>query len=268
MKKLLVLAFVFFFWACGSVPITGRKQLNLMDGQQLQAMSLTQYQKALQQSKVITGTAESQRVKKVGQRLALAAEEYLRSKNQADLVKDFNWEFNLLQDDAVNAWCMPGGKVAFYTGIMPICETEVGVAVVMGHEIAHAIARHGNERMSQAMVQQAGGVMLAVALRDKPAETQALFNTAYGIGSSLAATLPFSRLHEREADELGLIFMAQAGYDPKEAPRFWERMKARSGGQQPPEFLSTHPSHENRVEHLNKKMGKAYTIYLKQKDKM
>jgi predicted Zn-dependent protease len=268
MKKILTLSLIMLFWACGTVPITGRRQLNLINGNELQALSLTQYQQTLRQSQVVSGTTQSEMIKRVGNRIADATEKYLQGKNQGELVQGFNWEFNLIKDNSINAWCMPGGKVAFYTGILPICATEEGVAVVMGHEIAHAIARHGAERMSQGLVQQAGGVALSVALRDKPAQTQQLFNTAYGIGSTLAGTLPFSRLHESEADELGLMFMAKAGYNPKEAPKFWQRMKQATGGSQTPEFLSTHPNHDKRIKNLNNKMGKAYTAFLKQQGKL
>ena len=178
-------------------------------------------------------------------------------------LKGFQWEFNTVESEEANAFCMPGGKVVFYTGILPICQDEAGVAVVMGHEVAHAIAKHGNERMSQGLVQQFGGVALSVALSDKPAQTQQLFQTAYGVGSQVGVMLPFSRLQESEADELGLIFMAMAGYDPHEAPKFWERMSAKSSGGAPPEFLSTHPSHETRIRKLNKAIPKAMEYYKK-----
>jgi predicted Zn-dependent protease len=164
----------------------------------------------------------------------------------------------------VNAWCMPGGKVVVYTGILPVTKNENGLAVVMGHEIAHAIAEHGNERMSQELLRQAGGVALTVALKDNPEETRNLWLAAYGLGSEVGVMLPFSRLHESEADHLGLIFMAMAGYDPREAPDFWTRM-AEAGGQKPPEFLSTHPSDETRISSLNNWMPEALKYYNKNK---
>ena len=186
-----------------------------------------------------------------------AVEKYMADNNLSDQLKGFNWEFNTVESDQVNAFCMPGGKVVFYTGILPICKDDAGVAVVMGHEVAHAIAKHGNERMSQGLIQQFGGVALSVAIADKPAETQQLFQTAYAVGSQVGVMLPFSRLQESEADDLGLIFMAMAGYDPHEAPKFWERMSANSGGSAPPEFMSTHPSHETRIKKLNAAIPKA-----------
>lgn len=261
-KSWLLFSLFFALSACKSVPLTNRRQLSFIPNSQLTSLSLDQYGQVLSSSKLLHNTPESEMVKRVGQRIAQAVEDYLRSKGHAEMIKDFNWEFNLIDDPSVNAWCMPGGKVAFYTGILPICNGEAGIAVVMGHEVAHAVARHGNERMSQALLQQAGGVALNVALRDQPEQTQQLYNSAYGIASQLGAILPFSRLHESEADEMGLIFMAMAGYDPREAPKFWERMAAGSGGA-PPEFLSTHPSHNRRVEDLNKNMAKAVVAYQK-----
>lgn len=262
MKKFLSLITVIVLSACSTVPLTGRKQIPLFPASQTQSMSYTQYAQVMKESKLSTNTQWTNWVKGSGSKIKTAVEQYLNQQNQAKVLKGYQWEFNLLEDNnTVNAWCMPGGKVAFYTGIMPICADEKGVAVVMGHEIAHAIARHGAERMSQSMAQQLGGVALTVALREKPAETQALFLGAYGVASQYGAMLPFSRLHESEADKLGLIFMAMAGYDPREAPKFWERMAAKSGGNAPPEFLSTHPSHSTRIANLNKWMPDALKHY-------
>ena len=199
-------------------------------------------------------------VKRVGKNIQEATTKFLTEKGYGELLKGYEWEFNLIESDQVNAFCMPGGKVAFYTGILPYCKDEVGVAVVMGHEVSHAIAEHGNERLSQQLVQQLGGVALAVAVNEKPAETQALCMAAYGVGTQYGVMLPFSRKHESEADELGLYFMALAGYNPTEAPKFWERM-SKSGGQKPPEFLSTHPSDETRISDLNAHMPKAMEYY-------
>lgn len=262
MKKYILLSFLFLLNACKTVPLTGRKQVSLIPGSQMKSMAVDQYRQVLSESKVIKGTAQANMVSSVGQKISVAVEEYLRKKGHAEMIKDFNWEFNLIDENVANAWCMPGGKVAFYTGIMPICADEAGVAVVMGHEIAHAIASHGSERMSQGLIQQFGGVALQVAIRDQPQQTQALYMTAYGVGSQYGAMLPFSRLHESEADEMGLVFMAMAGYDPREAPKFWERMAGQSGGSQPPEFLSTHPSHSTRIKDLNANMGEAMKYYL------
>ena len=262
MKKYLFLAFVFFIGSCKTVPLTGRKQLNLIPSNEIQSLSNDQYRQGMNESQLSNNTQWSNWVNEVGNDIKNGVEAYLRQEGQLELIEDYNWEFNLIKDDAtVNAWAMPGGKVAFYTGIMPICASKEGVAVVMGHEVAHAIARHGNERMSQGLVQQLGGVALAVAVRDKPAETQALYMSAYGVASQVGVLLPFSRTHESEADHLGLIFMAMAGYDPHEAPKFWQRMESQSGGAQPPEFLSTHPSHTTRINNLNKWMPEAMKYY-------
>ncbi len=260
MKRLITLAIIMFIGSCNTVPLTGRRQLNLLPGSQMLSLSNDQYSQVLNQAQVVKGTKDAQMVQSVGVKIKNAVEEYLKDNNEADLIEGYQWEFNLIQDDQINAWCMPGGKVAFYTGILPICQNENGIAVVMGHEVAHAIARHGNERMSQGLVQQFGGIALQVALSDKPQETQALYMQAYGIGSQVGVILPFSRTHESEADRLGLIFMAMAGYDPAGAPEFWKRMAAR-GGQAPPEFLSTHPSNDTRIKNLNKWMAEANKYY-------
>ena len=259
--KLFSLIFILAVMGCRTVPLTGRKQLSLMPSSQVQSMSYAQYDEVLKSSKVITGTEQSEMIKRVGNRIKDAVETYLEEHHSSKLLEGYEWEFNLIESETVNAWCMPGGKVAFYTGILPICQDEDGVAVVMGHEVAHAIARHGSERMSQGIVTQLGGVALAVALEDKPAETQALFLSAYGLGSQVGVLLPFSRMHESEADQMGLTFMAMAGYDPRNAPEFWTRMSTLSSGGQPPEFLSTHPSHSTRVENLNTWMPDAMKHY-------
>ncbi len=265
MKKYLLLATVLFLSACKTVPLTGRRQVSLIPGSQMNAMAVDQYQEVLNQSKVLTGTPEAQMIDRVGKRISEAVEQYLRDNGHAEMIADFDWEFNLIEEDVANAWCMPGGKVAFYTGILEVCKDETGVAVVMGHEVAHAVASHGSERMSQGLMQQLGGLALTAALNDKPAETQALYMAAYGIGSQYAAILPFSRLHESEADKMGLYFMGMAGYNPEEAPKFWERMAANSGGGAPPEFMSTHPSHNTRISDLNKNMAQAKQYYANSK---
>ena len=254
MKRYLILAFasLTILFGCNKVPLTGRKQLNMLPESNMLAMSLQSYQDFLDTSQVVTGTKEAKLVTKVGNRIATATENFLRKNGYSSRVKDFKWEFHLVQDKTANAWCMPGGKVVFYSGILPITQNEVGMAVVMGHEVAHAVARHGNERMSQGLAAQLGGVALSVALKDQPDQTQALFMTAYGAGATLGVILPYSRLQESEADQIGLIFMAMAGYDPHEAVAFWERM-AQMTGPQPPEFLSTHPSHQTRIKDIKEK---------------
>lgn len=243
--------------ACKKVPITGRKQVKLLPNSTLNSMSFTEYQKFLSSNPPSSNQQKAQQVQRVGRNIQRAVESYFRQKGQSKYLAGYKWEFNLVDDPAVNAWCMPGGKVVVYSGILPICQNDDGLAVVMGHEIAHAIANHGNERMSQGLVAQGGGVALSVALANKPQQTQQLFMQAYGVGAQVGAILPFSRLHESEADELGLIFMAMAGYNPDEGAPFWGRMAKASGGAAPPEFLSTHPSHSRRVNKLKAAVPKA-----------
>ncbi|MCB0793877.1 MAG: M48 family metallopeptidase [Flavobacteriales bacterium] len=246
--------------ACAKVPITGRKQMNLLAESEMMAMSVSAYQEFLGENAPLRENDQRvQMVRGIGDRLAKAANEYLSSVGASDRVAGFQWEFNVVEDPAVNAWCMPGGKVVVYTGILPVTQDEAGLAVVMGHEIAHAIARHGNERMSQGMMVQMGGMALDVALSQNPGLTNDLFLQSYGLGSQLGM-LAFSRKHETEADKMGLVFMAMAGYDPRNAPRFWERMSAGGGGA-PPELLSTHPSDETRVRDLEHFMPEALKYY-------
>jgi len=260
MQKTFSLLFLFLIvFACSKVPLTGRNQLALVGSDEIQPLVNEEYQKAIKSNKVLTGTAQGQEVVKVGKRISIAVEAYLRSEGYNELADSFTWEFNLLESDQVNAWCMPGGKVAFYTGIMPIAENEDGVAVVMGHEIAHAVASHSRERMSNGLIANFGMSVLSSAIGQNPTLTEAIFMQSVGMGSELGM-LSFSRRHELEADELGLIFMALAGYDPRHAPIFWERM-AITGGEAPPEFLSTHPGPENRIQKLNQNMDKAMEFY-------
>jgi predicted Zn-dependent protease len=237
---------------CNKVPFTGRKQLKLLPEGMLLSMGVDNYRQFLATHQVVNGTADADMVKRTGGRIAQSTEKLLTQVGQKEMADKFAWEFNLVKDPAANAWCMPGGKVVFYTGILPITLDENGMAVVMGHEIAHAVARHGNERMSQALAVTVGFAALDVALREKPEQTRNLFLAAYGLGATVGVMLPFSRKHESEADEIGLYLMAAAGYDPREAPKFWERM-ARLSPSQVPEFLSTHPSHETRIKDINEK---------------
>mgnify|MGYP002784393807 CR=1 FL=1 len=246
----LFVSLIILLTACKKVPITGRKQVTLLKESELVGMSEQEYRKFLSEHKVVKGTVDAQRVERIGREIAAAVEKFYRKNKMEEKLKDFAWEFNLVSDSTVNAWCMPGGKVVFYTGILPICADDDGLAVVMGHEIAHAVAQHGNERMSQGMMAQLGAVALSVATSSQPEATQNLFLQAYGAGASLGVLLPFSRKHESEADRLGLVFMAMAGYNPDKAPAFWERMSAKSGGGQPPVFVSSHPSHETRINDL------------------
>ena len=230
------------FVACVTNPMTGRSSLQFQNDSELAQMALTQYRTTLSQAKVINNAAESY-YKAIGREKALSS---------------YNWEFNLIEDKQVNAWCMPGGKVAFYTGIMPICKTETGVAVVMGHEVAHALAGHGNERISSAMLAQVGGTLVSGTIRNNAMAS--VFSQLYPIGAQVGL-LAYGRKQELEADEMGLYLMAIAGYDPREAQPFWHRMEAASGGARQPEFLSTHPSPENRRKDMDKYMPKALEYY-------
>lgn len=262
MKKTIFILFIALLWYnCATVPVTGRKQLSLISNSDLLPMSYDNYKGVLDSTNVSSNKQQAEMVRRVGVKIQKAVETYMAQNNASDHLAGYEWEFNLIDEDMANAWCMPGGKVAFYAGIMPICKDETGVAVVMGHEVAHAIANHGAERMSQGLLQQMGGAALDVAMVNQPNETRALFGVAYGVASNYGAVLPFSRLHESEADKMGLIFMAMAGYDPREAPKFWERMSKNSGGAAPPEFMSTHPSHETRIRELNEQIPEAMKYY-------
>lgn len=235
--------------ACATVPLTGRSQLRLLPDSQMMRMSLASYREVLKKSKLSQDKKKVAMVRRVGKRIAGAAGDFMRENHLAHEINNYKWEFNLIKDDkTVNAWCMPGGKIAVYTGLLPISRDEAGLAVVMGHEVAHALAKHGNERMSQALLVQMGGVALAVALSEKPAETQALFMAAFGVGTTVGVMLPFSRRHEYEADRIGLTLMAKAGYDPRAAVGLWQRMKKAGKGKRPPKFLSTHPAPDSRIE--------------------
>ncbi len=246
--------------ACSKVPITGRSQLNLLPESELMGMSLTEYQGFLKEHPPLQASdARVKMVRGIGDRLAAAATAYLTEHKAADRVANFTWEFNVVDDPTVNAWCMPGGKVVVYTGILPITKDETGLALVMGHEIAHAIARHGNERMSQALAMQGAGVTLQAVLSEKPSTASNLFMQAFGVGGQLGL-LAYGRKQESEADKLGLVFMAMAGYDPRVAPQFWQRM-AEQGGPKPPELFSTHPSDDRRIADLEAYMPEAMKYY-------
>ncbi len=257
----VILSVVLFVTACKTVPVSGRKQLSLLPESMLVEMGLTSYGEFISQSKLSTNQAQTAMIRNVGVRITTAVEQYLRDNNLADRIKYFQWEYNLVEDETPNAWVMPGGKVVFYTGILPYTQTEGGAAVVMGHEIAHVVARHGNERMSQALLVQTGGLALSVALDEKPEETKNMFLMAYGVGSTLGVILPYSRAHEREADRLGMIFMAMAGYHPNEAVEFWKRLDQASGGASVPEFFSTHPTSASRIRDLEKYIPEAMKYY-------
>ena len=265
MKQRIFCLFLFtvtlFAFSCQTVPITGRKQLSIVPSDTVLSMSFTNYNEFLAAHEVIAGTAESQMVKRVGERIQQAVERYFAQQNLSERLDGYRWEFNLVKDDGINAWAMPGGKVVVYTGILPVTRNETGLAVVMGHEIAHAVARHGDERLSQGLLAQMGGMALSTALSNKPQETNNLFMAAYGLGAQIGVLLPYGRLQESEADHLGLIFMAMAGYDPRYAVEFWQRMASEKQGGSPPEFLSTHPADEKRIRQIREFLPEALTYY-------
>jgi predicted Zn-dependent protease len=251
------------FQGCADVPITHRKGLHLVPETELLSMSLQQYDEVLKTSKLSTDTQKVEMVRRVGNRIAKSTEAFLAETGQPDKIKNFKWEFNLIEDDkTVNAWVMPGGRAAVYTGILPYTQNETGLAVVLGHEVAHALADHGNERMSEALIANMGGMALSVALSSKPQQTQQLFMTVFGVGANVGFLLPYSRLHESEADRIGLTLMARAGYDPRQAIPFWERM-SKQEGQRPPQFLSTHPAPETRIADIKKYIPEALPYYEK-----
>ena len=244
--------------ACSTNPITGRKTLQLANNQEIQAMALQQYRETLSKAKVVTGTSQAKSVTNVGLRIKNAANNYYRGIGREADIAGYKWEFNVIDDKQINAWAMPGGKVAVYTGIFPVTKTDTGLAVVMGHEISHALAGHGNERISQAMVAQYGGAILGSTISN--GQLAAIFQQAYPIGAQVAL-LKYGRSQELEADEMGLYLMAMAGYDPREAQPFWQRMEGESSGNRPPEFLSTHPNPDTRRADLEEHMPKALQYY-------
>ncbi|UOQ71368.1 M48 family metallopeptidase [Hymenobacter cellulosilyticus] len=259
-KKLMLASCLLAATACSTVPITGRRQLSLVSDAEINALAVQQYQEVLRTSKLSTNSTQVALVRRVGQRIQQAVETYFRSQNQQDALAGYAWEFNVIEDKQENAWCMPGGKVAVYTGILPITQDENGLAVVMAHEIAHAVAKHGSERMSQGLLQSYGGQALSAALASKPEGTQQLALQAFGVGSSVGL-LKYGRNQESEADHLGLIFMAMAGYNPDGAIAFWQRMDARENQAAPPEFLSTHPSNGTRIADIQRELPEARKYY-------
>lgn len=252
-----------FLVACSKNVLSGKNQLTLLPESELQNMANQQYREFLTAHRVVSSTnnRDADMIRRVGQRVTRAVETYYRDKGNSEALAGFRWEYNLVDDKAVNAWCMPGGKIVVYTGILPVTQNEAALAAVMGHEVSHALLQHGNQRMSQGLLQQLGGVALSVAVANKPAETQNLFLTAYGAGTTLGVLLPFSRKHELEADRYGLIWTAMAGYNPEEAIGLWQRMEQASQGGKPPEFLSTHPSEGRRIDQIRKFLPEALQYY-------
>lgn len=254
-NQIVTIGVIALFLSCATNPFTGKKTMAFVSNDQIFPSAFQQYDQFLTENKVVNGTSDAEMVKRVGQKIATAAERWLDANGYQGYLKDYKWEYNLVDDKTVNAWCMPGGKIVVYTGILPIAKNETGVAAIIGHEVAHALENHGQQRMSAGMMQQIGAVGLNVALQDD--KNIGLFNQAYGVGSNVLGMLPFSRKHETEADEVGIILMAIAGYNPDEAAELWKRMSAQSGGQAPPEFLSTHPSNDTRIANLTRLAPKA-----------
>ncbi len=268
MKKLAILGLATGMLAiagCTTVPLTGRSRLSLVDDSQLQQQAAIGYAQLLSDpnTKVVAAnSAETQRIKRIGANIAAAVTKYMNDNGFGDQIRNYKWEFNLIQSSEINAWCMPGGKVAVYTGILPITKDDAGLATVMGHEIAHAIAQHSAERASQMMAAQVGGAAVGVATGNKSETTQAVFNQLYGIGAQGLYILPNSRKQELEADKMGLSFMAMAGYNPQNAVAFWQRMAAASkGSAKPPVFLSTHPTDESRIAQIQRDLPEAMKYY-------
>jgi len=263
-KKLLCIALAGITLAgCTKNAVTGRSQFKLLPESQLQSMATTQYQEFLSSSKVETNSSnrDAEMVSRVGDRIRRAVESYYASKGLSKDLEGYHWEYHLVDNKEANAWCMPGGKIVVYTGLLPYTQNEAALAVVLGHEVTHAIFQHGNERMSQALGAEAVNLGLQVAMANKPAETRNVFLSAYGAGAQVGVLLPFSRKHEYEADHYGLIWAAMAGYNPQEAIPLWERIEKAAGGNRPPEFLSTHPSEGNRIDQLKKWMPEALKYY-------
>jgi len=259
-KTITVFFAIIFLVSCAKVPLTGRKQMKLLPNSEVMALSLTSYKDFLAKNPPMPASdVFTQKVKSVGQKISISVEKFMKQKGYADRVAGYKWEFNAVNSKEVNAWCMPGGKVVAYSGIWPVAKDDAGLAVVMSHEIAHAIAEHGNERMSQQLALQVGAMGLDLALQKQPELTRNIFLSSYGVGTNLGV-LAYSREHELEADRLGLIFMAMAGYDPERALTFWQDM-SKVGGAKPPEFLSTHPSDQNRIAKVKKYLPEAKKYY-------
>ena len=265
MRKIVLSGFaalMLFLSSCGnSVPLTGRKQMLLVSDSEVLTLSLQQYDDFMKTAPKSTDKADAAMVKKVGQNIANAVDSYLRANGLQSMADSFSWEFNLVNSSEVNAFCMPGGKIVVYEGILPITQNETGLAVVLGHEVAHAVARHANERMSQQLMSQYGGQALGIALSGSSSAVQTVASSVYGLGSQYGVMLPYSRKQELEADQLGLIFMAMAGYDPSQAEAFWIRMSQNSGGGSSQEFTSTHPSDETRIKKIREDLPEALKYY-------
>jgi predicted Zn-dependent protease len=260
MKKIQILVPFFAFAiivSCATNPFTGQKTMALVPDSEIFPSAFAQYGQFLAENKVISGTADAKRVETVGTKIKIAAEKWLNANGKQGYLDNYQWEYKLVESKEVNAWCMPGGKIVVYSGILPITKDDAGLAAVLGHEVSHALANHGQQRMSAGLLQQLGGVAVGVAVGNKSPETQQMIMQAYGAGSQIGVMLPFSRGHESEADQIGLTLMAIAGYNPDNAVALWERMSANSGGKAPPEIMSTHPSDATRIATLKELLPSA-----------
>ncbi|MDT8303032.1 MAG: M48 family metallopeptidase [Sedimentisphaerales bacterium] len=261
-SKLLVLCgLLLLLSGCTEVAITGRKQFNLVPDSTMNSMGFQAYSEFLTQNTLSKDYSKTQMVKRVGSRIQKAVEQYCAQNNLSDLLEGYQWEVNLIEDDQLNAWAMPGGKMVVYTGLLKVTQSEAGLATVMGHEIAHVFAKHGAERMTQGLVVEMGGVALSKALANSPDKTKNIFMKSYGAGAQIGLLLPYSRVHETEADHLGLIFMAMAGYNPNEAVNFWQRMSVAKQGSETIEILSTHPADSTRIRNIQNLIPKAMQYY-------
>lgn len=255
MKKRILLSLVcitLLVLSCAQNPFTGKNTLALVPNSEILPSAFAQYGTFIKENKVISGTADANRVVSVGTKIKNAAEKWLNANGYQGYLKDYQWEYKLVENKEVNAWCMPGGKIVVYSGILPITKDEAGLATVLGHEVSHALANHGQQRMSAGMLQQLGAAGVGAAVGTKTEQTQQIAMTAYGAVTQFGGMLPFSRSHESEADKIGLTLMAIAGYNPEKAVEFWGRMSTASGGGAPPEFMSTHPSDATRIANLKK----------------
>ncbi len=261
LKVAALCGLLLFLFSCSQVAVTGRKQLDIVPASTVNSLGAQSYKDFLSQNKLSNNAEQTRMVKTVGQKIQKAVEQYCKENNMSKRLQGYQWEFNLVENPAVNAFCLPGGKVVVYTGLIPVAKNETGLAVVMGHEIAHAIANHGGERMSQGLLVQMGGMGLEAAMAKQPTQTKNLFLQSYNAGTQYGVLLPYSRLHETEADHIGLIFMAMAGYNPQEAVDFWQRMSAANKGGAPPELLSTHPADATRIKNIQKFMPEAMRYY-------
>ncbi|HET58693.1 MAG TPA: M48 family peptidase [Deltaproteobacteria bacterium] len=247
--------------SCTTTPVTGRTQLRLVGSSAMLSMSQQQYDQVLHENELSTDVEATAMVKRVGTNIQRSVERYFVERGMKRELDDYEWEFNLIKSDEVNAWCMPGGKIAVYTGILPVTKDENGLAVVIAHEVGHAVAGHGAERMSHMLAAQLGGIALSVAMADRPDSTQQLWMTVFGLGAQVGFILPYSRVQEYEADHLGLVFMAMAGYDPEGAIEFWQRLAAEKKGSSPPAFLSTHPTDASRIQRIRSLMPETRRYY-------